>query len=434
MAVRRVFDHKIFIGPHFSSASIGFPYDQLALVVLAAPLAFVTAAVVAQMNPGSRPRATEWAIRRASDLGLLAAATGAVLTIRHGLLLSPTLGRQGLGLSVRLDPLTIVMLCMVSLLAALIVRYSLNYLAGDDRQGVFLGRLAVTIAAVEVLVVSGNLVLLVGAWVATSLFLYRLLLFYDERPGAQVAGRKRFIATRIGDACLIAAATLLYVQLGTGDLEQIFTALEAADPVRWSLEATGMAALGIALAGALMAAQFPTHGWLVEVMETPTPVSTLLHAGILNAGPFLVARFTFVVDGSTLAQSFLIVVGGFTVLFSSTTLLTQTAIKKALGYSSAAHMGFMLMVCGFGVYPAARPSASHPRQHRHRCGLLRRLCPALGHQPVARTGTPGDQGAARPGARADYRPGEPIRRPPLRAPKECRPPVPDRDSGGAGRC
>jgi NAD(P)H-quinone oxidoreductase subunit 5 len=275
------------------------------------------------------------------------------LTIQHGTLLSPTWGGHGLGLSIQLDPLSVVMLCMISLLAILVVQYSVNYLAGDDRQGVFFGWLAATIAAVELLVVSGNLVLLVAAWIAMSLSLHRLLAFYPQRPDAIIAARKKFIANRVGDAFLIAAAALLYAHFGTGDLQQIFAGMEAVGSAGWSFGAVGLAALGIALAGILKAAQFPTHGWLIEVMETPTPVSALLHAGILNAGPFLVARFAFVVDGATLAQVVLILVGGFTALFSSSALLTQPAIKIALGYSSAAHMGFMLMVCGFGVYPAA---------------------------------------------------------------------------------
>jgi NAD(P)H-quinone oxidoreductase subunit 5 len=88
-------------------------------------------------------------------------------------------------------------------------------------------------------------------------------------------------------------------------------------------------------------------------METPTPVSALLHAGLLNAGPFLIIRMAFVMEATTYASLFLIIIGGFTALFASVVFLTQTSIKTALGYSSAAHMGFSLMVCGLGVFPAA---------------------------------------------------------------------------------
>jgi len=333
--------------------------DWLSVVVLVAPTSFVFAALTALLRPGPRPRLVERATLGAAVLGVGVALIAAILTIQNGLLLSPTLGIGGLGLSIRLDPLSVTMLAMIALLAFFIVRFSRTYLAGDPRQGVFLGRLAATIAAVEVLVLAGNLGLLVLAWVATSLSLHQLLVFYPERPGAVIAARKKFIAARIGDIGLITAAALLYARFGTGDLEAIFAGLREtlATPGALSTGAMpgtmGAAALLIAVAALLKSAQFPTHGWLVEVMETPTPVSALLHAGILNAGPFLVARLAYVVDGAALAQTLLIAFGGCTALFASTVLLTQPAIKVALGYSSAAHMGFMLLVCGLGVYPAA---------------------------------------------------------------------------------
>ncbi len=113
------------------------------------------------------------------------------------------------------------MLGRISLLAAVIVRYTNSYLDGDDRHGVFLGWLATTIAAVEVLVLAGNLGLLVVAWVATSASLHRLLVFYPDRRRAVVAAGKKFVAARVGDGFLVTAATLLYDRFGTGDLGAI---------------------------------------------------------------------------------------------------------------------------------------------------------------------------------------------------------------------
>lgn len=216
-----------------------------------------------------------------------------------------------------------------------------------------MGRLAATIASVQWLVLSGNLGLLVLAWIMTSLSLHQLLVFYRERRGAVIAARKKFIVARLGDVSLVAAVVLLYREFGTGDLELIFTGLKsllANGSVSMAIEG---AALLIALAAILKSAQFPTHGWLIEVMETPTPVSALLHAGLLNAGPFLVTRMAFVMEGAGAASVALILFGGFTALFASVAFLTQPAVKTALGYSSVAHMGFMLLVCALGVYPAA---------------------------------------------------------------------------------
>ncbi len=324
----------------------------LTAMVLLAPGAFVLTAAVAAAKPGTGPDAVKRVGTIATWAGVVVAAFAGASVASRGDSTSGLLGGRGLGFSVRLDSLSTVMLAMISLLAVVIFRYSCTYLDGDDRHGAFLGRLAVAIAAVEALVVAGNLAMLVVAWIATSLALHRLLLFYPERRAAVVAARKKFIAARLGDFFLIGAAGLLYHRFGTGDLGRLFDLAPAAARGGWSLGAVEAAALGIAIAAVLKSAQFPTHGWLVEVMETPTPVSALLHAGILNAGPFLILRLAFIVDGSATATAVLVAVGGFTALFASVVLLTQPSVKVALGYSSAAHMGFMLLVCGMGVYPA----------------------------------------------------------------------------------
>jgi NAD(P)H-quinone oxidoreductase subunit 5 len=109
----------------------------------------------------------------------------------------------------------------------------------------------------------------------------------------------------------------------------------------------------LVIAAVLKSAQFPLHGWLIEVMETPTPVSALLHAGIINAGGFLILRFASVLSLSSPALETLAVVGGFTALFGSVVMLTQTSIKVTLAYSTVAQMGFMMLECGLAAFPAA---------------------------------------------------------------------------------
>ncbi len=327
--------------------------SSLAFLVLSAPLACLAVAAVALAHPGSRSAMVEKVGTAATWYGVVVAIVAGAFVARNGLIGSPTVGWHGLGFSLRLDPLSTVMFTMIALLAIVIFRFSCTYLDGDDRHGAFLGWIAATVAAVETLVLAGNLALLVVAWIGTSLSLHRLLLFYRDRRGAVIAARKKYIAARIGDAFLIGAAVLLYRHFGTGDLERIFVGARSATSTGWTLGSVELAAAFLAMAALLKSAQFPTHGWLVEVMETPTPVSALLHAGILNAGPFLAIRMAFVLDQSHLATTLLITIGGFTALFASVVLLTQPSVKVALGYSSAAHMGFMLMVCGMGVYPAA---------------------------------------------------------------------------------
>ena len=327
--------------------------SSVALLPLLAPLGLVVAALVARHDRGSRPRAALGATGAAATLALVVATLTAVLAALRAPLASPLLGHDGLGLSVRIDGLSAVMLALVAILGAFVIQFSRNYLAGDRRQGVFLGDLSLTVACVMVLVLAGNLVQLVVGWMATSLALHRLLLFYPDRRGAVVAAHKKFIVARLGDACLVGAAILLFRQFGSGDLGTLLegaAALARADQVPVGVH---VAAALIGLTAFLKAAQFPAHGWLIEMQETPTPVSALLHAGILNGGTFLVVRLVSVVQLSMPVLVALIVVGGFTAVFASVVMLTDSRMKATLAYSSAAHMGFMLLLCGIGATSVA---------------------------------------------------------------------------------
>ncbi len=327
--------------------------DFVILIVLLSPLAFLGTAIVSWFQPGLRPILTKRMGMSSSIFTMIAAAISGFFVIQNGLLESSLLGFNELGFSIRLDALSIIMFTMIAIIGFIVVKFAQNYLDGDPEQGRFIGRLAATIASVQLLVLSGNLGLLLISWILTSISLHRLLVFYKDRPGAQVAARKKFIMARLGDACLFVTVLLLYLQFGTGNLEVIFNELKgmlASGIIPTEIEG---AAILLALAALFKSAQFPTHGWLIEVMETPTPVSALLHAGLLNAGPFLLLRMAYVMEASTYAPVLIITIGGFTALFASVAFLTQTSVKTALGYSSVAHMGFSLLVCGLGVYPAA---------------------------------------------------------------------------------
>ncbi len=324
-----------------------------ALTALFAPAAFAATAIASWFQPGFKPVLVKRMGIISAILSIVLAATSGFLVFGKGLLQSELVGANELGFSIRLDALSSLMMGLIALLGFIIVKFSGNYLDGDQRQGAFMGRLAATIASVQLLVLSGNLGLLFVTWTLTSISLHRLLVFYPERPGAQIAARKKFILARLGDASLLIAFGMLYRQFGSGNLEVIFNAIKNTSAADLPFMAIEGPALFLVLAAVLKSAQFPTHGWLIEVMETPTPVSALLHAGLLNAGPFLIIRMAFVMDASTLAPVILMIIGGFTALFASVAYLTQTSIKTALGYSSVAHMGFSLMVCGLGVYPAA---------------------------------------------------------------------------------
>lgn len=326
---------------------------NLALVAYLAPLSLIVVALMGQLGL-LRSAGQTFAFGRAVTIGsfLLSLVLGAI-ALTSGPIVSPLLGVGEVGITLRLDALSVVMFWLVTFLGTLLIQFSHNYLDGDPRQKLFFSRLYLTIAAVLLLVLSGNLWQLALAWIGTSFALHQLLIFYPERPRAIRAARKKFIIARISDICLIVAALLIVQTFGTTDLGMIHAAASTALLEGNVAAGLSIAALLVAIAASLKSAMFPFHGWLLEVMETPTPVSALLHAGLLNAGIFLVVRFGELVFLSTPALVFLIVSGGFTALFASVSMITQSSVKVSLAYSSTAHMGFMLMLCGFGAHPVA---------------------------------------------------------------------------------
>jgi NAD(P)H-quinone oxidoreductase subunit 5 len=245
------------------------------------------------------------------------------------------------------------MFCLVSFVGLVVINYSRNYMDGDPRRIRFTRYLCLTLSAILLVIISGNLFQFTLAWIATSLGLHELLVFYPDRPAAIMAARKKFIASRLGDAALIGTIVLLYNNFASLDYPALFSAAEALRAAGTVPPSIHVVAILLVCAALLKSAQFPLHGWLIEVMETPTPVSALLHAGIINAGGFLLLRFSHIVSLSLPSLDILAIVGGFTALFGSVVMLTQTSIKVSLAYSTIAQMGFMMLECGLGAFSAA---------------------------------------------------------------------------------
>lgn len=316
---------------------------------MAAPLILGGASFYCFLAPSLRPRLAV-RIAELSALASVAVAilSGGVLAV-DGPATSEALGYGFIAFASRLDLISVPMLLLVSFIGWVVLRYSGTFLDGEQRQGRFTGWMTATIAAVLLLVQAGTLFQLLVGWIASSLLLHQLLLFYPNRPAAQRAARKKFIMSRIGDAALVVAVVLLLLAFGTGD---IATILDAAREGQGAPLTAGAAAF-FALSALLKSAQFPTHGWLTEVMETPTPVSALLHAGVVNGGGFLLVRFADVMLQAPLVLAILVTVGGFTALFGSLVMLTQPAVKTSLAWSTVAQMGFMTLQCGLALFPIA---------------------------------------------------------------------------------
>jgi NAD(P)H-quinone oxidoreductase subunit 5 len=201
-----------------------------------------------------------------------------------------------------------------------------------------------------VLVLSNNLLLLVLAWIGTSLALHALLTFFDQRPQALIVAHKKFLASRVADVCMLSAIAIVWSQLGTLEIDQAIAVARALPEYSGSLQA---AAVLFVIGALVKCAQLPVHGWLIQVMEAPTPVSALLHAGIVNLGGFVLIRLGTLVADVPLAQALLVVVGGITAVVAAATMMTRISIKVALAWSTCAQMGFMLMQCGLGLYDLA---------------------------------------------------------------------------------
>ncbi len=321
----------------------------LTLLPALSALAMLLSAGLAGATPRRLPLATKRMCEGLALVALAAAAGVLAELIAHGATSSPVLGVAGIGLSLRIDAVSAPLLLLIAFIGWVVIRYTATYLDGEAREGRFMAWLCAALACVMLMVTAGNLGLLVAAWVGTGVALHRLLLFYADRPAAQRAARKQVIAGRMGDGALLIAVLLLWAAHGTGDIGAILHGVAQGGAT--TLDLTAAAAL--AVAAMLKSAQFPLHGWLTEVMEAPTPVSALLHAGIVNAGGFVLIRFAELMLHAPAALAALAMVGGLSALLGGLVMLTQPAVKTSLAWSTIAQMGFMLLQCGLGLFALA---------------------------------------------------------------------------------
>ncbi len=250
------------------------------------------------------------------------------------------------------DGLTVVILLTVAIIGAVVSRYSARYLDGDPGQARFSNWLSYSLAAVLFFVISSNLLMMFAAWVATSHGLHKLLTFYGDRPAAQLVARKKFLTSRLGDVFLLSAFVLLYRTFGTFEFAELLPRAAELQTHQSSFEVGLIGAL-IVLGAMTKSAQFPFHTWLADTMETPTPVSALMHAGIINAGGFLVIRMSPLLAAAPSALFLLASAGAFTAVLASIIMLTQNDIKRKLAYSTVSQMGFMMLQCGLGAFSIA---------------------------------------------------------------------------------
>jgi NADH-quinone oxidoreductase subunit L len=251
-----------------------------------------------------------------------------------------------------LDPLSAVMILVVSGVGFLIHVYAVGYMHGDRDFPRFFTYLNLFTFSMLMLVLANNYLLLYVFWEAVGLCSYLLIGFWFERPAAAEAGKKAFIVNRVGDFGFGLGVMLLWTTLGTVQYADAF----AAAPAR--LAAGGGLVTAITLLLFLGAtgksAQIPLYVWLPDAMEGPTPVSALIHAAtMVTAGVYMVARSAPLFNLAPVSMAAVAWIGGITAVFAASIALVQTDIKRVIAYSTISQLGYMFLGCGVGAYAAA---------------------------------------------------------------------------------
>lgn len=357
------------------------PAPWASLLAAAPALALLLGAVLA--SPHQPVRAWRIASGAAAAAGVSAAAT----------LLAWWLAGPHHGALWRVDAPSAWIGAVVAFIGWVVVRHARTALDGEPASAAAVRPLLAALAGGAGVVASNHLLLLAAAWLLTSLSLHRLLLFFPERPAARVAAHKKFMAARVADGCMLAACALLYAAFGTLQIDHLATAASAPGGLPWAAQAAVAAVAGVVLAAVLKCAQLPFHGWLIQVMEAPTPFSALLHAGVVNLGGVVLVKLSPLLAQVPLAMVALVVVGSFTAVVAALVMSTRISIKVALAWSTCAQMGFMLLQCGLGLWEMALLHlAGHSLYKAHaflsaggtvQGSIVRRLSPPAGPASLA---------------------------------------------------
>jgi len=257
--------------------------------------------------------------------------------------------------SLLVDPLSCVMMLVVTGIGSLIHVYSLGYMAHDDDRPRFFSYLNLFTFFMLLLVLGGSLPLLFVGWEGVGLCSYLLIGFWYKRDSAAAAGLKAFVVNRIGDAGLILGVIFIYHAFGSVDLVDIADNAGALAPERlWEWGPVTIACLLLFLGATGKSAQIPLHVWLPDAMEGPTPVSALIHAAtMVTAGVYMVARLGPLYHQSETALLVVAVTGTATALMAGTIAIVQTDIKRVLAYSTVSQLGFMFLAAGVGAFGVA---------------------------------------------------------------------------------
>ena len=280
--------------------------------------------------------------------------------------------------TLRVDPLTSIMLSMVTFIASLVAIYSAGYMHGDPGYWRFFSYIGLFVFSMTMLVSGSNFILLFVFWEAVGMCSYLLVGFWYEKPAAAAAGKKAFLVNRVGDFGFILGLFLIYVTYGTLNfhdttgLAGVLGQTRLASPGLYVGEGTATAIGLLLLVGACgKSAQIPLHVWLPDAMEGPTPVSALIHAAtMVTAGVYMVTRCTPLYFQSAFAQHTVATIGTLTALMAGIIAITQTDLKRVLAYSTISQLGYMFLALGVGTLPGICAGMFHLFTHAFFKALL----------------------------------------------------------------
>ena len=252
-------------------------------------------------------------------------------------------------LALQIDPLSILMMLIITGVGSLIVIYSTEYMNEDRDYKRFFAEMSFFIFSMLLLVEAANYFFLIVGWGLVGLASYLLIGYYYDRPSATAAAKKAFVVNVVGDVGMVLGAFLLVRELGTLDYQEVFAA--APDGLGSGSVVATIVCLLLFVGAAAKSAQVPLHTWLPDAMEGPTPVSALIHAAtMVTAGVYMVVRSNVLYQLAPYASDFVAITGGVTLLLGASIAIVQVDIKRVLAWSTVSQIGYMIMAAGLGEY------------------------------------------------------------------------------------
>lgn len=270
-----------------------------------------------------------------------------------------TSGSFSVDWALRVDQLTVVMMCVINVVSACVHVYSIGYMSHDPHKARFMSYLSLFTFAMLMLVTAGNLIQLFFGWEGVGLASYLLIGFWNFKESANKAAMKAFIVNRVGDFGLALGVMTTFIVFGTVQFDTIFASAAAHSHdsftfLGFHIHALTLICLLLFVGAVGKSAQLGLHTWLPDAMEGPTPVSALIHAAtMVTAGVFLVARFSPVFEYAPTALMVVCVMGATTAFVAATIGMTQFDIKRVIAYSTMSQLGYMFFALGVSAYPAA---------------------------------------------------------------------------------